>query len=506
MGPVDFETKVPLNLRNKGCRDDSTSSVEPTSDLDKRFHDPPSGTVWVMLLGEWWVANPTDSTEPYEPPDPAERVPGTLREVAHGEFALETIGFLGDRPWAGGGRATGPERSRPEIWGTDRDSTYYSLFDNVRWRSTWSPSHVSDGHEDWRVGWLAKGNAWLTSDEDCTSARIQIDDLRAWALHRGPDNIEFDDAWDTATIDLRDETLGTRVIDDASVSLVRASHTRFGTADQKPERHFSYANVVFWKVEGPVKLRVVVTDWIRYFELFSRFMTMEPSVVSRIDCTLDDTDRSRLEVELIARRLQRSNPAADRDDDQSSPLYYLTTLRTLQELGIDPMDVLAGYWREIATGDAYMAMVLHLESQDRLLSRGFEGPLLNAIRSVESLYAVQNSEVRVDRISAQEKIDHAVSCAGDVGSQIRDAWPELLKIGKLRRKVAHGGGRPSAGFDLRCLGGAMALQWVQRLRLLTKLGINQTTARSIVSNNPRYLRDLRTLQNWSAELGAQPTP
>ena len=27
---------------------------------------------------------------------PAERVPGTLREVGHGEFDLETIGFLGD--------------------------------------------------------------------------------------------------------------------------------------------------------------------------------------------------------------------------------------------------------------------------------------------------------------------------------------------------------------------------------------------------------------------------
>ena len=96
-----------------------------------------------MLLGEWWVANPTDAAETYEPPDPAERVPGTLEEVAHGQFALEIIGFLGDRPPLAGGPAAASERSRerrPEIWGTDRDSTGYSLFDNLRSNSTWSPS------------------------------------------------------------------------------------------------------------------------------------------------------------------------------------------------------------------------------------------------------------------------------------------------------------------------------------------------------------------------------
>ena len=56
-----------------------------------------------MLLGEWWVANPTVGLEAYKPPDPAERVPGVLREVARGRFVLETIGFLGDRPFMAGG-------------------------------------------------------------------------------------------------------------------------------------------------------------------------------------------------------------------------------------------------------------------------------------------------------------------------------------------------------------------------------------------------------------------
>ena len=105
-----------------------------------------------MLLGEWWVANPTMAMETYEPPDPAERVAGALQEVAPGQFVLETIGFLGDQPLMGGGPAVVSDRSRPEIWGTDRDGTCYSLFDALR--SNWSqrPSHVSAGHEDWRVG------------------------------------------------------------------------------------------------------------------------------------------------------------------------------------------------------------------------------------------------------------------------------------------------------------------------------------------------------------------
>ena len=456
-----------------------------------------------MLLGEWWVANPTDATEAYEPPDPAERVPGALREVVHGEFVLETIGFLGDRPPMAGGPASASGRSRFEIWGTDRDARCYSLFDNLRTNTTWSSNHVSDGYEDWRVGWLAKGNAWVTPDEACSSARIRIDDLHAWALHRQPTNYEFDNARNTATIGLRDETLGTAMIGGTSVSLVREPHTRFGLAGQNPERQFSFANVVYWKVEGPAKLRAVVKEWIGHFESFVRFMTMEPSIVTGIDCRLGDSDDRRLEVELVAPRLQRGDQATDPDDDQPSPHKYLTTLRTLQERDIDPMDVLAGYWREVATGDAYMAMVLHLESQDRLLSRGFDSGsvLLNAIRSVESLYAAQNPGVDVNRVSVQTKIDDAVSRAGDVGTQILVAWPELSRTGTLRRDVAHGRGRPSASFGLRCLGGAMALQWIQRVRLLAELGIDETAARSIVSNNFQYPWDLKTLQNWKAALG-----
>ena len=181
-----------------------------------------------MLLGEWWVANPTDGTEAYEPPDPAERLPGTLREVARGEFVLETIGFLGDRPFMAGDPAPMLDRSRPEIWGTDRNGTCYSLFDTLRLNSTLRPDHVSAGHEDWRVGWLAKGNAWVTSDEECSSARIRIDDLHGWALYRRPDNIEFDHSTNTAIIDLRDETLGTKMIGDTTVSLVRGSRATFG--------------------------------------------------------------------------------------------------------------------------------------------------------------------------------------------------------------------------------------------------------------------------------------
>ena len=459
-----------------------------------------------MLLGEWWVANPTDATEDYKPPDPAERVPGALREVAHGEFVLETIGFLGDGPPMAGGSASASGRPRFEIWGTDREARCYSLFDNLRTSSTWSSSHVFYGYEDWRVGWLAKGNAWVTPDEECSSARIRIDDLHAWALHRQPTSYEFDDAWNTATVDLRDETLGTKMIGDTRVSLVRDYHTRFNLAGQDPERHFSFANVVYWKVEGPVKLRAVVKEWIGHFERFVRFMTMEPSIVSGIDCSFGDSDERPVEVELIAPRLQRRNRATDPDDDQPSPHDYLTTLRTLQELGIDPMDVLAGYWREVATGDAYMAMALHLESQDRLLSRASDSALLNAIRSVESLYAAQNPGAAVENVSVQTKIDDAVSHAGDVGTQILDAWPELRKTGVLRRDVAHGKARPSANFGLRCHGGAKALQWIQRLRLLTELGIDETAAHSIVSDNFQYPWDLKTLQNWNAELGARPAP
>lgn len=448
-----------------------------------------------MLLGEWWVANPTDSAEAYQPPDPAERLPGTLREVGHGEFALETIGFLGDRPFTDGGPPTASD-TRPEIWGTDRDSICYSLFDNLRSNTTWNWDHVSEGHEDWRVGWLTRGNAWVTSSEECDSALIQLDDLRSWTLHRQPSTITLDDARETATIDLRRKTLGTATIGDAIVSLVCGFDARFGSPDQDPDQHFSYANVVYWEVQGPVKLRALVTDWIGHFEWFIRFMTMEPSVVNRIDCHLGEIGNRRLDVELVAPRLPRDDHA-----DQPAPHNYLTTLSTFQDRGLDPMEVLAGFWQAVATGNAYMSMALHLESQDGLLAQGSDSALLNVVRSVESLYAAHNPDVDVEHISVRDKIEDAVSGAGNVGTQILDAWPELEEVGKLRRDVAHGRARPDADFGLRCAGGAIALRWIQRVRLLAELGISDADACSIVSDNSQYSWDLKRLQRWNAELG-----
>ena len=109
----------------------------------------------------------------------------------------------------------------------------------------------------------------MTPDEECSSARIRIDNLHAWALHRQPDNVGFDSAGGTATIDIRNETLGTTMIGDTRISLVRLPHTRFGLPGQDTDRQFSFANVVCWKVEGPVKLRAVVEEWIGHFESFA---------------------------------------------------------------------------------------------------------------------------------------------------------------------------------------------------------------------------------------------
>jgi len=459
-----------------------------------------------MLLGEWWVANPTEGSEEYGPPDPAERVPGALREVADGEFVLETIGFLGDRPFMAGGPVSRSRLSRPEIWGTDRDATCYSLFNNLRSNSTWSSGHVSDGYEDWSVGWLAKGGAWVTSDEECKSARIRIDDMPAWALYRQPDNVEFNDAGNTARIDLRNETLGTVVIGDIPVSLVRGSHPSLGYTGQDSGRQLSFVDVVHWKIERPVELQTIVKEWIGHFESFMRFMTMTPSVVTRIDCHVGDSNNRQLEVELVAPRLQRDSQRKQRADGDPAPHEYLTTLHKLQELGIEPMDVVATYWQRVATGDAYMAMTLHLESQDRLLSRASDSELLNAIRSVESLYAAQNPGVAVERVPVQAKIDDAVSRAGDIGTQMLDVWPELSRTGELRRDVAHGRARPDASFGLRCVGGAKALQWIQRLRLLVELGISETKASTIISTNFQYPWDIKTLQRWHAELQRRQAP
>ena len=453
-----------------------------------------------MLLGEWWVANPTADDETYEPP--SDRVPGVLREIANGEYMLETIGFLGDHPFPASG-------IRLDIRGVDREGTCYSLLNNIRVNSTSRFSHVaSDGHEDWAIGWLAKGNAWVTPDDECNSARIRIDDLHPWALDGRRDNFEFDQDSETARINLRKETLATTKIDNTRLSLIRAPHTSWGPTGQDSGRQIASTDLVHWKLEGPLTLQTIVTNWSGRLEAFIRFMTMEPSVVTRIDCHLGGTGNQRLEVELIAPRVQRDDRTAEQARGKPSPHDYLATLHTLQQRGIDPTDVLAGYWQRVVTGDAYMAMQLHLESQDRLLDRSSDSALLNAIRSVESLWAANNPSVQPHRLpgGVQKQIDDAIAHAERIGTEILNAWPELNTVHKLRRHVAHGKGRPDASFGLRCVGGAKALQWIQRVQLLTELGLSGTVARSIVSDSRKYPQTLDTLKRWSAELGSRPTP
>lgn len=443
------------------------------------------------LLGLWWIANPSNDTGPYVPPDPSECVPGTLREVTPGEFLLETIGFLGGHLFEVGPSAV----SRADIWGTDRDGTSYSLLNNLRVTSVLTMPHVSDGHEDWNVGWLTKGNVWVTREDEYASARLRIDDLHAWALYGRDDNFEFDQASETARINLSAETLGTTTLDDTRVSLIRQPHGSWGNTGRDSTRQISFDDTVQWKIEGPMRLHTLVEEWIGPLESFIRFMTMRPSVVTHIDCHLGGTDGQRQTVELVVPTLQR--------DDQPTNLHprkYLTTLATFQQQSIDPMDILATYWQKMTTGSRQMAMWLHLESQDRLLGRSVDSSLLNAIRSIESLYAAQNPTVRPEDVSVQTKINEAIHDAGDVGTQILDAWPELATVGQLRRDVAHGRGQPAAGFGLRCSGGARALRWIQRVRLLTELGISHTVARTIVSDNFEYSRTIETLERWSAEL------
>ena len=125
-------------------------------------------------------------------------------------------------------------------------------------------------------------------------------------------------------------------------------------------------------------------EWSEHLEAFVRFMTMEPSAVTRIDCHLGGSGNQRQDVELIAPRVQRDDRTAEQGRSKPFPYDYLATLHALQQCGIDLADVFAGYWQRTVTGDAYMAMQLHLESQDRLLDRSSDSALLNAIRSVES--------------------------------------------------------------------------------------------------------------------------
>ena len=454
------------------------------------------------MLGQWWIANPADETDDYEPPGPSERLPGSLREVPGRKFVLETIGFLGNHPIQTT-RAPGPVGSQTsvDIWGTDRGGKCVSLLNCFRTGSTRRRPHVEGGHEDWSVGWHAQGDAWVTPQEKCRRVWIRTDDLRTWALYQRPDYVTVNDERDSAKIDLREETLGTATVGDLSVSLIRrARTTRLYTWDRH-EPQFSVANEVNWRVDGTLTLKEVADDWANGLEWFARFMTMDPSVISGIDCSLADACFQPLRVTLTIPRLPRSEDAPKgRTNAGSSPDDYLTTLSAFERHGIDLMTVFVGYWDEVVTGDMYTTMALHLESQDRLMNRGSDSAFLNAIRSIEAQHAVNNPDQKETDVSVQDKIDDAINRAGDIGKQILTTWPAFSKIGVLRRDVAHGRGRVSSDFRLRCSAGATSIQWIQRLHLLIAMGVKEPVANAIIQENERFKGELRLLRTWSTEL------
>ena len=454
------------------------------------------------MLGQWWIANPSDETDDYAPPESSERLPGILREVPGSKFALETIGFLGNDLFQTAGiLGSVNSRSSVDIWGTDRGGRCVSLLNCYRARWAIRAPHVEGGNEDWSVGWHVQGGAWVTPNGECSHVQIHTDDLQTWALYRKSDNVTVNDAYDAATIDLREETLGTATVGGLSVSLIRGVRTNHQHPWDIDEPHFSVTNDVNWRVEGTLTLKEVADDWANGLEWFARFMTMEPSVISGIDCSLVGSGHGPRQVALTIPRLPRSHDSPKRRANAgSSPHAYLTTLDAFERHGIDLMTVFVGYWDGVVTGEMYTTMALHLESQDRLMNRGSDGALLNAIRSVEAQYAINNPNQRVEHVPAQNKIDDATKRAGDIGKQILTAWPSLNNAGVLRRYAAHGKTRPSSDFNQKCVGGAMSIQWLQRLHLLIAMGVNEPVATAIIQENERFNRELEILRTWSTAL------
>ena len=454
------------------------------------------------MHGEWWIANPSEESDDYGPPERAGRVSGALRDTAVGEFALETIGFLDETSISTGGDPDSEgSSSRCHIWGSSRDEKCISLLDCLRVNKTMRFPSIAEGQEDWAVGWLATGDAWVTPDAKSTATWLTTDDLRAWALYDRSDNTVTLDTDDTGTVDLRDETLGTVDIGDITVTLVRSPKRSQQHRWNEDDRLFSVNNDVSWKFDGQLKLQDIVEDWASCVERFARFMTMRPSVISGVESRLLDSGDQPQSVKLTLRRLPRDGARSARNaSGDLRPHEFLATWGSLVKHGVDPMQAFSRYVAEIELGDAYVSMISHLESQDRLLSRGADVALLNGVRSIEAQFVYENPGVNEQSVGINKKINDAADNAGDVGKRVRGAWSAFDEINDLRKQVAHGKSRPGADFGLRCLGGAWSLQWLQRFHLLRTLGVDETAAEAMICGNPRFERDLGSLKMWSSEL------
>ena len=471
------------------------------------------------MLGEWWLANPTDDESENAIPD--HRVPGEFIDDGKSSPRLTTIGSLSAPGSSDIFLTLSDNKNHRAIWGIDANGDYLSLFD--AWRGVSYPlqsGNPGGGTEGWQIGWYASGNAWITRDEPVDRIRIQFDVLDDWTSKSVMVGHDF--SMEPGTINLPTAESNEALVNDIEVSLNFGAHVEPSSTGYHARR-FSAFDIV-----DIIRVDKIVSKWISPLKTLLELLTCKPVRVTTVTAAFPDG--SHRHVTLHPNILQSTEEL----DTSRGQLDMLAPLATLQNSGLDFSTLVNNYFSLEATKRSrkhLLAMHQLAHSQSRLLDKSADAELLAAFKAVELFHSAAMGGSDLPRAKHRERIDaivdnapdewqewarkhlkdknqkpliqqldEVVKRAGKTGVSVLEAWPGFCKVAVgSRNEIAHGKMSEDPDAGLRYHAMSVGLRWVLRHVYLRKLGASQKKAYEIVAASNDFRQEMRTLKSWYGE-------
>lgn len=470
------------------------------------------------MLGEWWLANPTDGVSDYQVP--GHRVPGDFVDDKISSPRLTTIGSLSEPGDKDIFMTLIGQKTHNAIWGINESAEYLSLFNAMRVGVSYQTNSPGGGTEIWQIGWYASGHVWVPPDALVDRVRIQFDVLDDWSSKSVVVGHDFE--MGDGTIGLPIAESYEAVMDEVTVTLDFG-----GYAEASPTGYHAHRFSAF-NVTDELQLDQIVTKWIGPLKTLLELLTCQPVRLTNVTAAFPGGSHF---VTLHPNILQ----STDERDGSKGQLHMLAPLGTLQEAGLEFSALLRNYFGLEATKKSrkhLLAMHQLAHSQSRLLDKSADAELLAAFRAIELYHsaAIGGTDLpkpehhdRVDAIVAgapgewqpwAEKhlrdknqkplvgqLEEVVKRADKTGSKLVEAWPDFCKEAvECRNEIAHGTIADDPKTGLRYHAMSIGLRWILRHVYLRKLGVPKAKTNLIVTASNEFNQEMSMLKSWHGDL------
>ena len=205
------------------------------------------------MLGEWWLANPTEDESDYQVPD--HRVSGEFIDDGSSSPRLTTIGSVSEPGSSDIFVSLIDNKRHRAIWGIDTSADCLSLFDAWRNGVAYQSGNPGGGTEAWQIGWYAAGNVWVTPDEPVERVRIQFDVLDDWTSKSIMVGHDF--SMESGAISLPTTESYEATVNGIEITL------RFGGYVEPSSSEYHALRYSAFDIAEPIPLDQIASTWIR---------------------------------------------------------------------------------------------------------------------------------------------------------------------------------------------------------------------------------------------------